>query len=216
MYKCILIIIYIFNFSAFGQSINKIGELRYLNAKIIKVDTVLESFCGQKVEASCITLLATNKMQLTCNFGEPQKDIWKNVENKIYLYYAKDKTGLIHKSLINEINEYVINAEVYEKKHSKHVDFTDLNLIKSFIIDGKNTIPYTSSETYNVGDYRVFYLNKQVYKIVNLIPFTAGILTSFQDNIFFTKNGQKLAYSKGKYIRDTNIAKQIIAKEKIK
>lgn len=105
---------------------------------------------------------------------------------------------------------------MYEKKHSKHVDLTDLNLSKSFIIDGNNTIPYTSSETYNAGDYRVFYLNKQVYKIVNPIPFTAGILASFQDNISFTKNGQKLAYSKGKYVRDLNIPKQIIAKEQNK
>jgi hypothetical protein len=88
-----------------AQTINQIGELKLADAKVSKVDTIIENICGQQVKAIRLTILAKTKVQLSCNYGDPSKNIYDTVNNKAYIYYAYDTTSLIHNAIIREISE---------------------------------------------------------------------------------------------------------------
>jgi hypothetical protein len=114
-------------------------------------------------------------------------------------------------SFVKSVN-YVRQQEDWAKKYNSGNDFTYLPFNKSFYVNGETRIPFIWTGAENPGDYQLFYWNKQVYKIVLAERNGLGCLSLFVDqNIFFTKNGQRLEL--GKYIRNTDIARQIIAKE---
>ena len=207
-----IILLILFAVQTYGQTINQVGDLKLLDAKVIRVDTVLENICGQNTKVIRLTVLATTKVQLSCNYGDPSKNIWDTVRSTAYICYAVDTTGLIHNSVINEIKEYVTQQEAWAKQFHSGKDFTYLSFDKSFYVNDQTTIPFIWSGAERPGDYQIFFLNKQVYKIILVESNGFGCLSSLVDqNIYFTNNGQRIKL--GKYIKNTDKARQIIAKE---
>ena len=212
MRQTFTILLLLFGGQLYCQTVSQIGELKLADAKISKTDTVVENICGQLVKAIRLTVLAKTKVQLSCNYGDPSKNIYDTVKNKAYIYYAFDTASLLHNSVINEITEYVRQQEAWAKQYNSGKDFTYLGFNKSFYVNGETIIPFIWTGAENPGDYQLFYLNKQVYKIVLAERNGLGCLSLFVDqNLYFVKNGQKVDL--GKYIKNTDIARQIIAKQ---
>jgi hypothetical protein len=195
----------------YSQTIDQVGQLKLSHAKIIQVDTVSEDICGQTTKAIRLTVIAKTEVQLSCNYGDPSKNIYDTVKNKVYIYYAYDTAGVIHTSLINEIKEYVTQQEAWAQQYNSGKDFTHLGFTKSFYVNGETTIPFIWTGAENPGDYQLFYLNKQVYKIAIAERNGLGCLSLFvEQNMYFTKSGQRIDL--GQYIKNTDIVRQIIAK----
>ena len=102
-----IILSLLFSEHLYSQSIDHVGELRLLNTKVLNTDTVIENICEQSIKAIRLTILAKTKVQLSCNYGDPSKNIYDTIKNKVYIYYAYDTTGNIHDSVISEIRQYV-------------------------------------------------------------------------------------------------------------
>jgi len=197
----------------FSQAPNQIGELKLSEATVIKIDTVLDNICGYTIKVIHLTILAKTKVQLSCNYGNPSKSMYDTVQNKVYISYAYDTTGIVHDSIINEIKQFVTEKAAGTKQYENSNDFRYFFLVKSFYVnDEKTIIPFIWTGAENSGDYQMFYLNKQVYKIILADVNGLGCLSEFVDqNMFFTKNGQRIKL--GKYTENINVIKQTAAKE---
>lgn len=206
-----ILILLLFAGHSYGQTI---GELKLVNSKVIKVDTVSENFCGQIIPKTVrLTVSSKTKVQLSCNYGDPSKNAYGIVTNEVYIYYAYDTTKTIYDSVLHDIKMYVAEQEEWAKEYNRGKDFSYLPFNKSFYVNNKTVIPFIWTGAENKGDYQLFYLNRQVYKIVLFKENNGmGSLSSFvEQNMYFTKNAKKIPL--GKYIVNTDTVNQIIAKE---
>ena len=195
----------------YSQTVDQVGQLRLSDAKIIQVDTVSESICGLATKAVRLTVIANTMVQLSCNYGDPSKNLYGTVKNKVHIFYAYDATGAIHNSMIDEIKEYAAQQEAWAQQYNSSKDFTYLGYTKSFYVNNETIIPFIWTGAENPEDYQLFYINKQVYKIAIVERNGLGGLSSFvEQNMYFTEGGQRVDL--GNYIKNIELVRQIIAR----
>jgi hypothetical protein len=192
------------------QTTHQIGELHFTDCKIIKKENVIDTISGLPVKMVRLTIIAKTKVQVSCNFGDPSKDKYKVVKNKIAICYAYDSSGIIHDSIIGEIKKYADEQEAWAKKYKSSNDFSNLLYNKSFFLKDSVAIPYIRTMGENPGDYQLFYVNKQVYKIELLERKGLGSLSTFVfHNTYFTKDNKRLDL--GQYIKNIDKVREILA-----
>ncbi len=196
----------------FSQTVDQIGDLKLNRIKVVQIDTVEENFCGQVVQSIRLTVLARTKVQLSCNYGDPSKNIWDTVTNKLYIAYCSDTGGIIRKAVIDEIRRYVNDKEAWAKRYESGNDFTYLGFTKSFFVNGNIITPFIGSEAEDFGSYQLFYINNRVYKIALVGANGFGALSLFVDqNTNLLRGEDQLGL--GKYLKNIDAVKLVLAKE---
>jgi hypothetical protein len=197
----------------FCQANNQIGQVRLLKAIIIKTDTVREYVSGVTTTALRFTIIARSRVQLSCNYGDPSTNDYDTVTNRVYISYGYDPTGSIKSAVYGDIERYVNDQEAWAKQYNSGPDFTYLAFNKSFFVNGDQIIPFIWSGAERSGDYQIFYFESQFYKIELAEGHGFGSLSEFVDqNMYFIEDGRRM--NLGEYIKNVDIAKQIIARGK--
>jgi hypothetical protein len=204
------VLLLLFSGHLYSQIINQVGELKLLHATVTHVDTISENICGITTSVVRLTVAARTKVQLSCNLGDPSKNVWDTADNKAFICYAYDTTGEIRRFVVDEIKKYFISQEAWAKQYNTGNDFSYLPFDKSFYVNDKVAIPFIWSGAEREGDYQLFYLNNQVYKIIGGDCMGMGCLSLFvRQNTYFAKNGQRIDL--GKYVRNIDTLKTILA-----
>jgi len=194
-----------------GQSTEQIGQLKFTECKIKKTETAIDTIAGLLVKVTRLAITAKTNVLIRSNFLYPEKGKYKTIRNKVVINYAYDSTGVIYDSIISEIKKYVAEQEEFANKYSKgNPDFSYLPFNKSFYITDSTIIPFIWSGAERVGDYQIFYVNKQVYKIELIESYGMGNLSSFvrQNMYFINENG---TLNLGNYIKNIDKVKAILA-----
>lgn len=195
--------------SVLGQATDQIGQLKFTDCKTIKTDTVIDTISGQPVKMIRLTITANTKVQMSCNYGDPSRNKYETIKNKIAVSYAYDSTGIILDSIVNEINNYVTEQEAWANKYNSGSDFSYLPFNKSVFLKDSIATPFIRTIGENPGDYQIFYVNRQVYKIKLLERNGLGCLSLFvSQNMYFTKDDKPLDL--GPYIKNTETVNEIL------
>ena len=193
-----------------SQSHISIGDLKLVNAKIIKRSSIIDEVCGVKTKVTKLTIKARTEVQLFCAWGNPSLNQYDTVDNFIYLYYTIDTSGLIRQAVLNEIAKYVEEQEIFSSKYNIGKNFEGLPFEKSFYLNENDTIPFISTGAENVDDYQMFYLKGQVYKFaIKEINKRISCLSCFvEQNVYFQIGDKKLIL--GETLKNIDQVKQIL------
>lgn len=194
-----------------NETVDQIGQLKLTDSKIKKTETTVDSIAGLSVKVTRLTVTAKTKVQVSCNYGNPDKNEYKTIDNKVAISYAYDSTGIIYKAIISEIKNYITEQEAWAKKYNSGSDFSLLPFYKSFFLKDSIATPFIWTGAENPGDYKLFYIDKQVYKIELLSRYGYGNLSSFVgQHMYFIKDNKQLDL--GNYIKNIDKAKEILSK----
>ena len=196
----------------FSQTNSQIGDLNLTNAKIIKRDTATMDICGLSVKVAKLTIKAKTEIQTSCVWGNPSLNTYDTIDNKLYLYYSVDTTKMIYQVIRNDIANYATERESWARQYKTSNDFSLSVYNKSFFVSDTTYIPFIWTGAENPGDYQLFYINGQVYKIVLAERKKGGFgsLSSFVDqNVYFLSGDKILKFDK--YIKNVDQVKQILA-----
>lgn len=196
----------------FCQSPDQIGQLKLSDCKIVKTENVMDTISGQPIKMARLTITAMTKIQMSCNYGHPSKNEFKTTKNKVAISYAFDSTGLVLDSIYSAIHKYVEIQETWAEKYNSGNDFSALPFYKSFFLKDSVATPFIWTGAENPGDYKLFYVNKQVYKIQLLERNGLGCLSSFvAQNMYFSKGNQRL--NLGEYQKNTDKIRDILSRK---
>jgi len=156
----------------------------------------MESICKESAKTLKFTISARTIVQLSCDYGDPSKNIYDTVDNEVDLFYLPDTTGKLYYTILNDIKSYFLEKGQFDYP------------LKSFYVNGSMITPSISTFGERIGDYKLFYFDNSVYKIVLRKSEGFGCLSSFIDeNMYFTKDGKQI--NLGKYIENVEFAKRI-------
>ncbi len=189
--------------------------LRLTDAEIVKTEQEIDTISGKSIQMTRITLVANTKVQMSCNYGDPSKNSYETIKNKIAVSFSYDSTGIVKESMLQEIKEYITEQEAWAKKYNSGSDFSKLPFRKSFFVNKEQIVPFIKTDGENPGDYQLFYLGSEVYKIELLERNGLGCLSAFvKHNMYFTQNKKQIEL--GEYITNINSCKEIAEQYKVK
>ncbi len=205
-----VIILFTTSFSNYPEK--SIGQMKLVQCDIKKTESVMDTISGRPVQMLRLTVVSKTKVQVRCNYGDPSKNKYETVKNVVYVSYVYDSTGIIRDSIISDIKKYADEQELWAKKYGGGNDFTNLVYLKSFFVNDSVVIPSIRTIGENPGDYQLYYIENQVYKIELAERHGSGCLSSFaHENMYFTKGDQRIEL--GNYIKNIDKAREIIARE---
>lgn len=211
--RLFLFVLFIHNSLLFSQTEEL--ALRLTDAEVIKTEQVIDTISGKSIQMTRITLVANTKVQMSCNYGDPSKNSFETIKNKIAVSFAYDSTGIVKDSMLQEIKKYITEQEAWAKKYNSGSDFSKLPFRKSFFVNKEQIVPFIKTDGENPGDYQQFYLGREVYKIELLERNGLGCLSSFvKHNMYFTQNKKQIEL--GEYITNVDFCKEIAEKYKVK
>jgi hypothetical protein len=88
--------------SAFNQQKDHIGQLR-LKEQNYKKGYSAEDICGISTPVIRVTVTAKTRCQLSCILGDPSKNIYRTVTNKLIVSYGYDSIDKLYKVILKEI-----------------------------------------------------------------------------------------------------------------
>ncbi len=198
--------------SVFCQRIDHIGQLKFVDCKIIGSETVLDTISGQPIKMIRLRIKAKTEIQVSCNYGDPSKNKYKKIKNEISVSYASDSIGSLADSIFAEIKHYVADQEAYAKRYNSSNDFSFLPFHKSFFLNDTIAIPYIRSNGESPDSFQLFYIDNQVYKIELLDQNSSGSLSSFvHQNMYFFKDNKPMEL--GEYLKNIDQIKIILARK---
>lgn len=197
----------------FARDTLSLGEMRLVNCEIKSRSVLADTLYGCITSVQQWTIEAKTEVQMSCNYGNPSRNQYKTQKNTLTVSYAYDSTGAIYDSLLLEIGRYITRQEEWSAKCPQPTtDFSYLPFNESFYVNDKTVSLHLWSGSERNGDFKIYYVNHQVYKIQLIEGIGLGCISAFtRQNMMFERDGKKLEL--GRYVKNTAIARDILNEE---